>query len=171
MKITKNRLYEIIFEADTKEGKSFDIVLLIVIVLSIAFVMLESVESINNQYSKALKISEWAITVIFTIEYILRIAIVRKPWKYITSFFGVIDLLSVLPTYLSLIFIGSHSLVVIRVIRLLRIFRVLKLSRYTSAGRSLAKALWASRGKISVFLFFVLTLVIIVGTIMYLIEG
>lgn len=171
MKITKNRLYEIIFEADTKEGKAFDIILLIVIVLSVAFVMLESVESINNKYPKALKVSEWVITIIFTIEYILRIAIVRKPWKYITSFFGVIDLLSVLPTYLSLIFIGSHSLVVIRVIRLLRVFRVLKLSRYTSAGRSLARALWASRGKIGVFLFFVLTLVIIVGTIMYLIEG
>uniref|UniRef100_UPI0032179C66 ion transporter n=1 Tax=uncultured Draconibacterium sp. TaxID=1573823 RepID=UPI0032179C66 len=171
MNKTRQKLYEIIFEADTPTGKLFDVSLLIVILISVALVILESVPDINQNYHQVLKISEWIITLIFTIEYILRIAIVKKPLHYIFSFYGIIDLLSVVPTYLGLIIVGSHSLVVIRTLRLLRIFRILKLTRYTQAGRSLARALWASRAKISVFIFFVMILVIIIGTIMYLAEG
>lgn len=171
MSKTKQKLYEIIFEADTPSGKLFDVSLLIVILFSVALVVLESVPSISTRYQSLLKILEWIITFIFTVEYILRIAIVKKPFRYIFSFYGIIDFLSVIPTYLSLIIVGSHSLVVIRVLRLLRIFRILKLTRYTNAGRTLARAIWASREKISVFIFFVVILVIIVGTIMYIVEG
>lgn len=171
MKSTKDRLYEIIFEADTRAGKLFDLVLLFVILISVALVMLESVHSVNDKYSQLLKILEWIITVIFSLEYILRIIIVRKPFRYIFSFYGIIDFLSVIPTYLSLLIVGSHSLIVIRILRLLRVFRILKLTRYTQAGRFLMKSMWASREKISVFVFFVLTVVVIMGTIMYLVEG
>lgn len=168
---TSDKLYELIFEADTREGKIFDLALLIVILISVALVMLESVPTIRREYRPLLKLLEWIITIIFTAEYILRIIIVRKPYKYVFSFYGIIDLLSVIPTYLSLIIIGSQSLIVIRVLRLLRVFRILKLTRYSLAGRSLAKALWASRAKISVFIFFVIILVVIIGTIMYLVEA
>jgi len=171
MNKTKQRIYEIIFEADTPTGKLFDVSLLIIILISVALVMLESVPTIRENYQELLKILEWIITIIFTIEYMLRIAIVRKPLRYIFSFYGIIDLLSVVPTYLSLIIIGSHSLVVIRILRLLRIFRILKLTRYTNAGRILARAIWASREKISVFIFFIVLLVVIVGTLMYIVEG
>ncbi len=171
MSSLKNKFYEIIFEADTKAGKTFDIILSIVILVSVLLVMLESVQHINARYNRFLKIAEWFITIIFTIEYIIRIIIVKKAWRYITSFYGIIDLMAVIPTYLSLVFIGGQSLVVIRILRLLRVFRILKLSRYSAAGRSLAKALWSSRAKIGVFLFFVFMLVVIIGTIMYLIEG
>ena len=171
MKSTREKLYEIIFEADTREGKAFDVVLLIVILLSVLLVMLESVPSIRENYGGELRIMEWGITAIFSVEYILRILIVGKPLRYIFSFYGIIDFLSVIPTYLSLLIVGSHSLVVIRILRLLRVFRILKLTRYTQAGRTLGRAMWASREKISVFVFFVLTIVVIVGTIMYLVEG
>lgn len=171
MKNLKDRLYEIIFEADTPSGKFFDVVLLIIILCSVVLVLLESVPSIRMHYQPTLRILEWIITIIFTIEYVLRIAIVRKPFRYIFSFYGIIDLLSVIPTYLSLVVVGSHSLVVIRMLRLLRVFRILKLTRYTNAGRTLARAMWASREKISVFIFFVITLVVIIGTIMYMVEG
>ena len=171
MRKTKDHLYEIIFEADTPTGRFFDLTLLFVILISVALVMLESVPSIRENYQQFLKISEWVITIIFTLEYTLRILIVRKPWRYIFSFYGIIDFLSVIPTYLGLIIVGSHNLMVIRVLRLLRIFRILKLTRYTQAGRTLARAIWASREKISVFIFFVVILVVIVGTIMYLVEG
>jgi len=171
MKSTKQKIYEIIFEADTPSGKFFDVSLLIIILISVALVILESVPSIFKSNEAILKILEWIITVIFTIEYILRVAIVKKPLKYIFSFYGIIDFLSVIPTYLGLVIIGSHSLVVIRILRLLRVFRILKLTRYTYAGRSLARAIWASRAKISVFIFFVVILVIVVGTIMYIVEG
>ncbi len=171
MRSIRQKIYEIIFEADTPAGKAFDVSLLVVIVISVALVVLESVPSISNNYQHLLKVLEWIITFIFSIEYILRIAIVKKPFRYIFSFYGIIDFLSVIPTYLGLFIIGSHSLVVIRILRLLRIFRILKLTRYTHAGRTLARALWASREKISVFIFFVVILVIIVGTIMYIVEG
>jgi len=167
----KKRLYEIIFEADTPAGKIFDVALLFVIVASVVLVMLESVNSVASRYLDVLRTLEWIITIIFTFEYILRILIVQKPIRYIFSFFGIIDLLSVLPTYLSLFAFGYQSLVVIRMLRLLRIFRVLKLTRYTQAGRLLMRAMWASREKISVFIFFVLIIVVIMGTVMYLIEG
>jgi voltage-gated potassium channel len=167
----KEKLYEIIFEADTRAGKNFDIVLLIIILLSVMLVLLESVSSIRKDHHEFLVLMEWIITVIFTVEYIVRIIIVNKPWKYITSFYGIIDFLSVIPTYLGLLIAGYQSLLVIRVIRLMRISRIFKLTRYSSAGRTLTRAIWASREKISVFLFSVLMLVTIVGTLMYLIEG
>jgi voltage-gated potassium channel len=171
MKTTKDRFYEIIFEADTPTGKFFDILLLFVILVSVLLVMFESVPSIAANNLQTLHILEWIITGIFTAEYILRIAIVRKPIRYIFSFYGIIDFLSVIPTYLSLFIVGSHSLVVIRMLRLLRIFRIFKLSRYTSAGRTLANAMRLSREKISVFIFLMVILVVIIGTIMYLVEG
>ncbi len=171
MKGTRNKLYEIIFEADTPAGKLFDVVLLIIILVSVVLVLLESVPSIRLNYQPTLRILEWIITIIFTIEYMLRVAIIKKPFSYIFSFYGIIDFLAVIPTYLSLVIVGSHSLVVIRMLRLLRVFRILKLTRYTDAGRSLGRAMWASREKISVFIFFVVTLVVIIGTIMYMVEG
>jgi voltage-gated potassium channel len=167
----KEKIYEIIFEADTPEGKAFDVVLLIVILLSVLLVMLESVPSIRESYGTELRLMEWVITAVFTIEYLLRILIVVKPIRYIFSFYGIIDFLSIVPTYLSILILGSQSLAVIRILRLLRVFRILKLTRYTYAGRTLMRALWSSRQKISVFIFFVLILVVIFGTIMYLIEG
>ena len=167
----KERLYEIVFEADTKAGKYFDIILVILILISIICVCLESIPSIHNSYNSILKITEWTITLLFTIEYFLRIIIIRSPVKYIKSFFGIIDLLSVLPTYIGLFIAGAHGLIVIRALRLLRIFRILKLTRYLNESRILLKALKSSRVKIGVFLFAVLTLVIIIGTVMYLIEG
>ncbi|MBL4560251.1 MAG: ion transporter [Labilibaculum sp.] len=171
MRNNKDRLYEIIFEADTKTGKIFDVSLLIVILLSILLVVLESVPSIERDYHHLLKISEWIITGIFSLEYILRIWIVKKPKAYIFSFYGIIDLLSVLPSYLALVAAGTHGFMVIRALRLLRIFRILKLNRYIKEGAIIVRALRKSRIKISVFLFAVLTMVIIIGTIMYLIEG
>ena len=133
--------------------------------------MLESIPSVNIQYRDLLRIMEWVITIIFSIEYLLRILVVKKAFRYIFSFYGIIDLLAVLPTYLSLVIAGSQSLIVIRVIRLLRIFRIFKLNRYTLAGNNLARALNSSREKIFVFMFFIINLVVIVGTLMYLVEG
>lgn len=167
----KTRLYEIIFESDTKAGKLFDVLLLVVIVLSIILVMLESVPSIENQHRNLLKFLEWSITIIFSLEYCLRIWIVAKPKAYVFSFYGMIDFLSILPSYLGLFFIGTHGLMVIRALRLLRVFRILKLNRYMNEGVVIVRALKQSRYKISVFLFAVLTMVVIIGTMMYLIEG
>lgn len=167
----KNRLYEIVFEADTRAGKAFDIVLLILILLSIFFVSIESVKSIATKYGHILFYLEWAITVFFTLEYILRIYIVRHKSTYIFSYYGLIDLLSILPSYIGLFVTGAQGLVVIRALRLLRIFRILKLSRYVHDSAIIITALKASRTKISVFLYGVVMLVIIIGTIMYLVEG
>lgn len=167
----KKRLYEIVFEADTPAGKAFDVALLIAILLSILVVMLESIKGIYTVYGNILFASEWVITILFTTEYILRVYIVRKPASYIFSFYGIIDLLSVLPSYIGLTFAGMSGLLVIRALRLLRIFRILKLNRYVSESRIIISALKASRAKISVFLYSVITLVIIIGTVMYLIEG
>ncbi|MCT4603681.1 MAG: ion transporter [Marinifilum sp.] len=167
----KQKLYDIIFEADTKAGKLFDISLLIIILLSILFVMLESVSSIEKEYSTLLRILEWIVTIIFTIEYFLRIWVVKKAHRYLFSFYGIIDFLAILPTYLALFFAGTQGLVVIRALRLLRIFRILKLNRYTKESTIIIKALHQSRIKISVFLFAILTLVTIIGTVMYLVEG
>ncbi len=167
----KHRLHEVIYEADTKAGKLFDVVLLIAILASILFVMLESVQSINEKYGDFLNIAEWVITILFSIEYILRIVSIKKPWKYIFSFYGIIDLLSTIPKYLSLILVGSHNLAALRALRLLRVFRILKLARYIGESNRLLVALRASRAKIAVFLFFVLILCIILGTVMYMVEG
>jgi voltage-gated potassium channel len=167
----RKRIYEIIFEADTRAGKLFDESILIIILLSILLVMLESVNSIRLGNPQLFKALEWVITIIFTIEYLLRIWATPKPFRYIFSFYGLIDLLAIVPSYLGLVFSGTHSLIVIRALRFLRIFRVLKLGHYTRAGRMIGTALWRSREKIIVFVLFVLMLSIIIGTLMYLIEG
>ncbi|MCB4809391.1 ion transporter [Tamlana sp. 62-3] len=167
----KKQLHEIIYEADTPAGKLFDVVLLIVILASILLVMLESVKSIDNKYHDFLNISEWVITILFTIEYIARIITVNKPTKYIISFYGIIDFLSTIPKYISLFFGGIHALAALRALRLLRVFRILKLARYLGASNNLVRAIKASRAKIAVFLFAVLIVAIILGTIMYLVEG
>ncbi len=167
----RHRLHEVIYEADTPSGKLFDVILLIAILASVLLVMLESVKSINDKYGELLNIAEWVITVLFSIEYILRIVSVKKPWNYIFSFYGIIDLLSTIPKYLSLILVGTHNLAALRALRLLRVFRILKLARYIGESNRLLVALRASRAKISVFLFFVVILCIILGTIMYMIEG
>ena len=164
------RLHEIIFEADTPAGKFFDVLLILSIVISVILVMLDSVSSIRLSYGRLLFIGEWFFTLLFTIEYILRLFSVGRPLAYATSFFGIVDLLAILPTYLSIIFPGTHYLLVIRVLRVLRIFRVLKLAQYLGEINILSRALLASRRKITVFLFVVLTLVIIFGSLMYLIE-
>ena len=167
----KRELHEIIYYADTPNGKLFDLILLITILASIVLVMLESIDSINDSYGTFLNISEWIITGLFTLEYILRIIAIKKPLKYIFSFYGIIDLLSTIPKYLSLIFIGSHHFAALRALRLLRVFRILKLTRYIGASNKLLIALKASRAKIGVFLFFIIILCVILGAIMYMIEG
>lgn len=167
----KKRLHEIIYEADTPAGKLFDIVLLILILASILLVMLESVQQIGDTYEKELNIAEWIITILFSIEYIARILVVKTPKKYIFSFYGIIDFLSTVPKYLSLFFTGTSSLIALRALRLMRVFRILKLARFIGESSNFIKALRASRAKIAVFLFFVLILCIILGTIMYLIES
>ncbi|MCH9649333.1 MAG: ion transporter [Deltaproteobacteria bacterium] len=165
------RLHEIIFEADTPAGKAFDVSLLIVIVVSVITVALESVSSISQAYGTQLRTLEWVITILFTIEYVLRLMSVGKPLRYARSFFGIVDVLSILPTYLSLFFAGTQALLVIRALRLLRVFRVLKLGHFLSEASLLSEALRASGRKITVFLGTVLSLVLIVGALMYLIEG
>ena len=163
-------LHEIIFEADTRWGKLFDILLILLIMASVILVMLDSVSSIRQSYGRLLYFIEWIFTILFTIEYILRLYSVRRPLGYATSFFGIVDLLAILPSYLSIIFPGTHYLLVIRILRVLRIFRVLKLAQYIGEIQVLSRALLASRRKITVFLFAVTTLVIIFGAMMYLIE-
>ena len=167
----QKKLHEIIFEADTPTGKAFDVALLLSIALSVLAVMLESVESISERFGSVLRVMEWIFTILFTVEYILRIISVRKPLGYIFSFLGIIDLLAILPTYLSLFFAGTQALIIFRAIRLLRIFRIFKLARYIKEGRIIGLALKASRYKITVFLTAVLSIVLIMGTLMYLIEG
>lgn len=167
----RTRIRVVIFGTETPAGKAFDVALLVAILLSVLIVMLESVQSIDKNWTREFDTLEWIFTIMFTIEYALRIYVIDKPWKYIFSFYGIIDFLSIIPTYLSLIFGGAESLVVIRSIRLLRVFRVLKLSRFVGESTVLVDALVASRRKILVFLFAVLATTIISGTAMYLIEG
>ncbi|MBU0994571.1 MAG: ion transporter [Proteobacteria bacterium] len=164
-------LHEIIFEADTSAGKLFDILLIISILLSVITVMLDSVDSIKTAYGPILYTAEWFFTLIFTIEYGLRILCVGRPVKYMKSFFGIVDLLSILPTYIGLFIPGSHYMIVIRILRVLRIFRVLKIAQYLGESAMLLQALKESRRKITIFLFTVMILVIIVGSLMYIIEG
>ena len=166
----RTKLHEIIFEADTPAGKVFDVLLMVSILASVVMVMLDSVGSIQQSYGDFLYIGEWIFTILFTVEYILRLYCVGRPLAYARSFFGIVDLLAVVPTYLSIFFPGSQYFLVIRVLRVLRIFRVLKLAKYVGETRLLMQALRASRRKIIVFLFAVLTLVIIFGALMYLIE-
>jgi voltage-gated potassium channel len=166
----KNTLHEVIFEADTRAGKLFDIVLLILILGSVATVMLESVNSIRIEYGQTLNIIEWGLTILFSIEYITRIISIKKPLKYIFSFYGLIDLLSILPTYLGLFITGASSMAAIRSIRLLRVFRILKLARYLKEAKAFKSILIAMRPKIIVFLVAIFSIVTIMGTIIYMIE-
>lgn len=167
----KYKLNEIIYGTHTPAGRLFDIVLLIVIVYSVIIVMLESVPRIDAKYHSFLNISEWTVTILFTLEYILRLICIKKPTKYIFSFFGIIDLLSTIPKYLSFFIGGSQYITAFRALRLLRVFRILKLVRYVGESNNLLRALRASRTKIFIFVFFVLIVSVILGTIMYLIEG
>jgi voltage-gated potassium channel len=165
------KLHTIIYEADTHAGRLFDIILLWVILISIIAVMLESVASIKIVHGESLAIIEWVITIFFTLEYIARMIAVRKPLQYIFSFYGIIDLLATLPKYVGLLFPGSGFLIAIRAVRLLRVFRILKLTHFVGAGNQLINALRKSQVKIAVFLFSVIVLCIIMGTLMYMIEG
>ena len=156
---------------DTPAGKLFDVLLIWAILLSVTVVFLESISVLKTDYGELFNLLEWIFTILFTIEYLLRIIGVRKPAKYIFSFYGVVDFLAIVPTYLSLIITGSQYLLVIRILRLLRVFRVFKLSHLVKQSNVLVNALKASRAKIAVFLFAVLTLVVIIGALMYVIEG
>ena len=167
----KKKLHEIIFEADTPSGKLFDVILFIFIFISVILVILETLPGVENHYRQIFYALEWLLTILFTIEYGTRLYCVNKPSKYALSFYGIIDLVSILPTYLSLIFNGTQYLLIIRALRLLRIFRVFKLGHFLYEGNLLVKALQRSRRKITIFLFFILITVSIVGTVMFLIEG
>jgi voltage-gated potassium channel len=165
------KLRKIIFESDTPAGKRFDIALLVTILFSVLVVMLDSIPAVKASIGAFLKVIEWIVTGLFTLEYLLRVWTIGRPIKYITSFYGIVDLVAVLPTYLSLILAGSQYLIIIRFIRMLRIFRVLKLGRFLAASNVLVIAMKESRHKIIVFLEVILTIVVIVGAFMYLIEG
>ena len=167
----RQKIKIIIFGTDTKAGKLFDEILIATIVLSIITVLLDSVLEYNQQFGQILYLAEWVFTIMFTLEYFLRIYCVRLPSSYVFSFYGIVDLLSVIPTYISVLFPGAQALSVIRILRVLRIFRVLKLFQYMGEVNHLAKALKLSKRKIFIFLFVIMNIVIILGSIMYLIEG
>ncbi len=166
----RRALHEVIFESETRAGKAFDIALLVSIVLSVAVVILESMAGVRAKHADALFLAEWFFTLLFTAEYMLRLMSVRRPLRYATSFFGTVDLLAIIPTYLSLFLPGSQYLTVIRILRLLRVFRILKLAEYLTEAETIVRALRASRRKISVFFFTVVTLVVIIGSVMYAVE-
>jgi voltage-gated potassium channel len=164
-------LHEVIFEADTPEGKAFDMLLIASILISVGAVMMDSITAVRAQFGAWLYGIEWFFTLLFTVEYVLRVACVGRPFKYAVSFYGIVDLLAIVPTYLSLALPGSQYLLVIRILRILRIFRILKLVIYLDEAQLLMKALRSSRRKITVFLYTVLTLVVLFGSLMYVIEG
>lgn len=167
----RSKLHEIVFEAETTAGKAFDLAVITLILLSVLVVLLESVKSIRDSHGETLIAIEWFFTIVFSIEYILRIISVKKPLRYALSFYGLIDLMAILPTYVSLFVPGTQYLLTIRILRLLRIFRILKLTAYLTEANVIMSALRASRRKISVFLLAILSLVTIVGTAIYVIEG
>lgn len=167
----KAKIHEIIYEADTPLGKWFDIVLIFLILGSVILIMLESVKEIDAEYHRLLLTLEWIVTIFFTIEYVLRIVSIKKPFQYIFSFYGIIDFISTIPLYLSYLFAGSQVLLAVRVFRMLRIFRILKLVKFIGEASQLKEALKASRAKIAVFIYVVLILSVIMGTVMYLIES
>ncbi|MGB1032654.1 MAG: ion transporter [Flavobacteriales bacterium] len=167
----RDRWHEVIFEADTPEGKRFDVVLLILIVISVVAVILESVEAISLEHELLFYVLELIFTGLFTLEYIARMIAVKRPLKYAFSFFGLVDFLSILPTYLAMIGFGTSGLMIIRILRLMRVFRVLKLIGFVKEAKLLKQALQKSRQKISVFIMAVFLLVVILGTLMYIIEG
>lgn len=163
--------FDIIYRHDTKPSRNFDLLLIGLILASVLVIMFDSVASFHARWSDWLYALEWIFTVLFTVEYVLRLAVVRRPWRYALSSWGLIDLLSILPTYLSLLIPGSQSLLVVRVLRMLRLFRILKLTQYVEEGGVLVGALWRSRRKIFVFISAVLTVVVIFGALMYVVEG
>ncbi|GAB5536534.1 MAG: ion transporter [Rubricoccaceae bacterium] len=163
--------FDVVFGSEPGWGRRFDVLLILAILASVAVVMLDSVESLSAEHARTFYLLEWAFTLFFSAEYIVRLAIVKKPWRYARSFFGVIDLLSVLPTYLSFFIPGAQVLLSVRILRVLRIFRVLKLAHYVDESNELGRALLASRRKIAVFIFVVITVVSVMGALMYLIEG
>ncbi|MCK0136720.1 ion transporter [Arenibacter sp. S6351L] len=167
----KNKIHEVIYGTHTPAGRLFDILLLILIVYSVIIVMLESIPTFDEKHHKFLNYSEWVVTILFSIEYILRIISINRPKKYIFSFFGIVDLLSTIPKYLSLLFVGSQYITAFRILRLLRVFRILKLVRFVGESNKLVRALNASRTKIFVFVFFVIVISVLLGTVMYIVEG
>lgn len=167
----RNKLYHIIFGTESRAGKLFDVVLIYAIVLSVLALMLDSVAGVSEQYGHVLVVVEWTFTILFTVEYLVRIYCSPRPWAYVTSFYGVIDLVSVLPTYLGLIMPGANYVLVVRLLRVLRIFRVLKLARYMSEANVLIRSMLQARRKILVFFFVVLVLSTVFGSIMYMVEG
>jgi voltage-gated potassium channel len=167
----REKLYNIVFETDTKAGKRFDVFLLWIILFSVFIVMIESIPEVARNHSGIFLTIEWIVTILFTVEYFLRLCVNPKPLKYIFSFWGIIDLLSFLPTYLSLFIFGYHYLIVIRIFRLLRVFRILKLARFNSESKLLINALQSSLHKLGVFFMAVVAIVVFMGTIMYVVEG
>ena len=167
----RSTLHEVIYEAETPAGRAFDVALIWLIILSVAAVMLESVGGVRAEYGRPLYAAEWVFTVLFTVEYFLRLVSVRRPLAYAKSFFGVVDLLAIIPTYLSLFLPGSQYLLVVRILRLLRVFRIFKLAEHLTEADVLVRALRASRRKISVFLLTVMTMVVIIGALLYVVEG
>jgi voltage-gated potassium channel len=167
----RDQLYRVIFESDTKAGRQFDIALVVLILLSLLVVVLDSVSTFNARYGRYLNWAEWFFTAVFTVEYVARLYSAKKPLAYAFSFYGIVDLLSILPTYLALIYPELAPLIDVRLLRLLRVFRIFKLTLYVTEYRLLAHAIAASKGRILVFLYFVLMVVFIMGTIMYVIEG
>ena len=167
----KKRIYEVVFEAETKEGKIFDLLLLVAILLSVFLVIVETIPEVRASYHNQIVIIEWIFSVLFMIEYILRIYSINNRLKYILSFYGIIDFLSILPALVLLFYANAHSLLLLRALRLMRIFRILKLTRYMSQGQIIIRALKASKEKILVFIFFIFLLVILFGSLIYLIEG
>lgn len=165
------RLYTIIFEADTRAGRLFDLWLIVFILASIVVVMMDSVQMLASRYHQLFFSLEWFFTAVFTLEYLARLACVRHPWRYATSFYGIIDLLALLPTYLALLVPEAHALIDVRVLRLLRVFRIFKLTAYLVEYQALGQALRASRRKILVFISAVLMVVLVMGTLMYVVEG
>ncbi len=167
----RDKIHEIIFEADTPAGKTFDVILLILILFSVIVVMLETIKTLQVEHRTFFYYIEWIFTIIFTIEYILRIYSTRHPKSYIFSFYGIVDLLSIVPTFISIFIVGTQSLLIIRALRLLRVFRIFKLVSFMSQGQMIVNALKNSRQKIAVFMFFVILVVSIFGSIMYLVEA
>lgn len=167
----RRKTHIIIYGTNTKAGRLFDLILLGLILLSVLLVMMETVKGFDSKYHESLVLIEWIITGLFTIEYLLRIFSIQKPWSYIFSFYGVIDLLAILPMYLSIFFIGTSIFSVVRALRLLRLFKILNNPQFTSQSIQLRKAIKASQGKIVVFIYFVLISTIIIGSIMYVVEG
>ncbi len=167
----RSKIFKIIYHADTLAGKWFDILLIIFIILSVLTIILDSVLELHLAYGKWFYVIEWFFTIVFTLEYILRLISIKSPIKYMVSFFGIVDILSIIPTYLSLFFVGTQQLLVIRILRILRVFRILKLVQYTHQAQILIRAVKNSRHKIFVFFFFITTVLVIFGSMMFLIEG